>query len=149
MPKQDNRYKMIIVVISIACILALLAVVFPLLLIAQYDYPLADDWSYGNSAYHVMRNEGGNLGQVLHAAFQKVREAYLGWDGRFANDFLDSLHPGIWGEKYYAMTPWILIGMLIFSENLVCYIADCNLPGGMSGIAGQCEGKCHANDGFG
>lgn len=124
MPKQDNRYKSIIIVISIACILALLAVVFPLLFIARYDYPMADDWSYGNSTYQVIR-DGGNFGQVLHAAFQKAREAYLGWDGRFANDFLDSLHPGIWGEKYYAMTPWILIGMLIFSEGFLARFLVC------------------------
>ena len=115
MKKQYSRSKMTFVIINVGCILALLAVIFPLLLIARYDYPLADDWSYGNNAYQVIRN-GGGLGKVLLAAVRKAREAWLGWDGRFANAFLDALEPGIWGEKYYAVTPWILIGMLIFSE---------------------------------
>lgn len=65
---------------------------------------------------HTRQLRLGGVNQVLYAAIQSAKEAYLGWDGRFANDFLDSLQPGIWGEKYYAMTPYILIGMLIFSE---------------------------------
>ena len=115
MKKYCYKEKLLIVLISIACVFALFIVIFPLLLIAPYDFASADDWSYGIHAYQTIK-AGGNLGQVLQAAFQTAKEAYLGWDGRFANAFLDALQPGIWGEKYYALTPFILIGMLVFSE---------------------------------
>lgn len=113
--KEPKKNTFIFAIINILCVLTLLIVVFPLLLIARYDYPSADDWSYGMYGYQALK-AGGGLFQVLGASFRMVREAYLGWDGRFAAAFLDSLQPGIWGEQFYGVTPWILIGTLIFAE---------------------------------
>lgn len=110
-----DKNKLSMIVINIGCVLALIIVVFPLLLVAKYDYPSADDWSYGVNAYKTIK-EGGNFIQVIFAAARSAKVAYLGWDGRFANGFLDSLQPGIWGEQFYSLTPWLLIGMLIVSE---------------------------------
>lgn len=113
--KQFDINILLMILINIGCVLSLIIVIFPLLLVAKYDYPSADDWSYGAKAYKTLKAGGGFI-QVLQAAFQSAKEAYFGWDGRFANDFLDSLQLGIWGEEYYSLTPWILIGMLIISE---------------------------------
>lgn len=113
--KQNHIDKISLVLLNIGCAVSLIIVIFPLLLVAKFDYPSADDWSYGVNGYKVLK-DGGSFIQVLYAAILRAKKAYLDWDGRFANDFIDSLQPGIWGEKYYALTPWILIGMLIISE---------------------------------
>lgn len=129
MKKLFEKDDLIIKLINIGCILSLIIVIFPLLFIAKYDYPSADDWDYGVTAYKALKS-GGGIFHVLLAAFQRTSEAYLGWDGRFANGFLDSLQPGIWGERYYALTPWILIGMLIISETIFFYWFICSCAKG-------------------
>lgn len=113
--KQNGIDKLSLILLNIGCAVSLIIVIFPLLLVAKFDYPSADDWSYGVNGYKALK-DGGGFFHVLYAAIQRAKEAYLGWDGRFANDFIDSLQPGIWGEKYYSLTPWILISMLIISE---------------------------------
>lgn len=114
-----NGKKSQLVFINIVTIISLLLVIFPLLLIAKYNRPSADDWSYGANGYHALKS-GGNIFDVVKASMKTVRQAYLGWDGRFANAFWDSLQPGIWGEKYYGVVAWLLIGMLILAEVLFC-----------------------------
>ncbi len=118
-----NRFrdseKSQLVFINIVTILSLLLVIFPLLLIAKYNRPSADDWGYGTNGYHALMS-GGNIFDVLKASMKTAQQAYLGWDGRFANDFWDSLQPGIWGEKYYGIVAWLLISMLILTEIFFC-----------------------------
>ena len=113
--RKDGIGKVSLILLNVGCVVSLAIVVFPLLWIARYDYPSADDWSFGMRGNHALK-AGGGLFDVLVAAVKSAKDAYLTSDGRFGNDFIDSLQPGIWGEKYYALTPWILIGMLIVSE---------------------------------
>lgn len=100
---------------NIISVFALLVVIFPLLLISQYNYPTADDWSYGVEGYRVVQS-GGKFFGVLIAAVRTAKESYLSWEGRFSNAFLAALQPGIWGEKGYCVVAYLMIGMLIFSE---------------------------------
>lgn len=55
--KKERDKK--IILISIVCVLALLVVVFPLLFIAKYNYPSADDWSFGAKGYKMVAIFGG------------------------------------------------------------------------------------------
>lgn len=107
--------KVSFVSIHIAYVLALAAVIFPLLLVAGYNFPSADDWSYGKNAYRALQ-EGGGFWDVLRCAFENMIRNYREWEGRFCNSFLASLQPGIWGEKYYFIVPWMLLGGLIVGE---------------------------------
>jgi hypothetical protein len=107
-----------IIFINIGYVLALCAVLFPLLLIAKYDYPSADDWSFGKETYHALR-QGAGVGTVLMYSFKTVASYYQQWEGRFMIAFLGSLQPGIWGEQYYAVVPWIMIGGIILGELLL------------------------------
>jgi hypothetical protein len=101
--------------LNICYVLALCVVLFPLLLIAKYDYPSADDWSYGRESYKAIQ-AGAGVGTVLKISFQTVARHYQNWEGRFMNAFFASLQPGIWGEQYYAVVPWLMLGGLIFGE---------------------------------
>lgn len=125
---MKNREKANLIIINTACILALLAVIFPLLMIARYNYPSADDWSYGAAGYNAIKNGEGLFG-VLKASLETVRDNYLHWEGRFSNSFLASLQPGIWGEKYYGIVAWLMLGSIIFSEIYFCNSIFCRRPG--------------------
>ena len=112
MGKKTHEKQMI--VINVILVLALLAVVFPLLLIAQYNRPSADDWSFGVYGYRILQDHGG-AAKMLQAIFENVRDSYLHWEGRFAAVLFASVQPGIWGEKYYGIVAYLMIGSLIFS----------------------------------
>lgn len=116
--KKANRgswFTLSLAGINIVYVLALCVVILPLLLVANYNYPSADDWSYGKAGYQVIA-EGGGLVAVLKSAIQTTVNYYMEWEGRFTNAFLASLQPGIWGEEYYAVVPWMMLGGLILGE---------------------------------
>lgn len=116
---MKNREKTTLIIVNIVCVLALLAVIFPLLMIARYNYPSADDWSYGVAGYNAIKR-GEGISGVLKGSLETVKDNYLHWEGRFVNSFLASLQPGIWGEKYYGIVAWLMIGSIIFSEIFLC-----------------------------
>lgn len=107
------------ILINVMFIIALIIVVFPLLLIGKYNYPSADDWSFGTLGYHALKNGEGFFG-VIRAAFATVKSFYISWEGRFSSTFFASLQPGIWGEKYYGVVAWFMIGIVIVSELYLC-----------------------------
>ena len=55
--KLTERKKMIL--INIVCVLALIVILLPLFMIAKYDYPSADDWSFGKYTYQAIKTGGG------------------------------------------------------------------------------------------
>lgn len=116
---------------SILCIIALALTVIPLLLLGHYDYPSADDWSLGLWTRQAVL-EGKGFAGVLKAAFRTVLFWRQNGEPRYANAFLGSLQPGIWGEHFYRMTPYIMIGSLIFSELLL----------GNWLLSRGCKGRC-------
>ena len=106
------------VIVNIVSALTLLVVIFPLLLISKYNYPTADDWSYGAKGYQVIQS-GGGVWELCVATVKNVKEFYISWEGRFCNALFASLQPGIWGEKYYGIVAYLMIGILIFSETII------------------------------
>jgi hypothetical protein len=115
MKKIFTTEKFNLTVIKIIFVLALIVVITPILMLAKYDYPSADDWSYGVYGYQALKN-GGNVLTVLKMSFKMAYDSYFSWEGRFVNSFLASLQPGIFGEKYYAIVPWMMVGMIIVSQ---------------------------------
>lgn len=118
--KKERDIKIIFV--SIVCVLALLAVIFPLLFIAKYNYPSADDWSFGVNGYKILQ-KGGNFFELLKVTIGTVCKSYTAWEGRFVAVFFAALQPGIWGEQYYSVVTWIMLGAIIFAECLLCRTA--------------------------
>lgn len=94
--------------------LAALAVsLLPLLVISVYDHPCTDDYNYGAYAAQAVR-EGG-LWSAFPAAWRKTVETYQNWQGTFSAIYLMSLHPAVFGEGFYFITPFLMLGSLIFS----------------------------------
>ena len=94
-------------------LLALVAIsLVPILLLAGYNYPCADDFSASDTAYFAWRDTG-SIFQVIKAAMENVAYNYREWSGVFVSVFWTSLQPGIFGEEYYAVTTWITVFLLI------------------------------------
>lgn len=85
--------KSYLVALNVMCILSMVIIVFPLLLISQYNRPSADDGSNGYYGYRVIK-DGGSIFAVLGAVLKRMSETYFSWDGRFASVFLFFLQPG-------------------------------------------------------
>ncbi|MCM1026818.1 MAG: DUF6056 family protein [Roseburia sp.] len=115
MNEMKRMEKVNLIIVNAACILVLLAIVTPLLMIARYNYPSADDWSFSVGGYNAVKNGEGILG-VLKSSIETTINNRTQWEGRFSIAFLSSLQPGIWGEKYYHVVAWLMLGGLIFSE---------------------------------
>lgn len=108
---QDKTEKRIAVFLIVIFIMGLI----PILLIAKYNYPCADD--FGFSAYsRIAWKETHSLLQVLKGAMITVKERWLGWQGTFSSIFVMALQPAIFGEDGYRMVPWIMIGTMCFSS---------------------------------
>ncbi len=90
-------------------LLALLAaVLLPMLVIAAYDVPCADDFSYGSSTHRVWV-ETHSLPAVLSKAAWVVDNYYHGWQGTFSATFLFSLQPAVFSARLYWVTPVLML----------------------------------------
>lgn len=95
----------------IAWIIFILSII-PVLLLAKYSFPSADDFSAGRMAHEAWRNTG-SFWQAAIGAGKNVIYNYENWSGVYASVFWTSLHAGIFNEKIYGLTTVIVIGMLI------------------------------------
>lgn len=115
MNKKENTTKLI----NILCVTVTVLVVLPLLILGHFDYPSADDWSLGKLTSQAVKNGEGIIG-VLKQAVNTVFVWREKGEPRYANAFFGALQPGIFGEHFYRITPWIMIGSLFVFEILLC-----------------------------
>lgn len=78
----------------------------------RYVYPQGDDFEYGAYSHRALENGEGVLG-ALGGAGKMVVKSYQIWQGTFSSIFLMALQPGIWGEEYYHLTPFLLLFLLL------------------------------------
>lgn len=86
----------------------------PLLWIGWYNYPSADDYSIGNNCRQAWLNSH-NLFKVIGAGIVRSAEDWADWMGYFTSNFLMAIPPSSFGERFYVLTVWIMLGMLSFS----------------------------------
>lgn len=85
--------------------------IIPLLYLGRFNHPTSDDFKYGTYS-HTAWQETGAFTEVLAAAAKGVAEDYQTWQGSYSALFLMRLEPQVFGEKYYSLVPWIMLGML-------------------------------------
>ena len=104
------------ILINIVCVLVLAVILLPLFMIAKYDYPSADDWSFGKYMYQAML-AGEGIAGVFHAIYQTLAQNV--WEARFSILILSALQPAAFGEHFYRITPYLMIGSVILSQLLL------------------------------
>lgn len=105
-----------------AIIFIFLISVIPLFYIGRYAHPSVDDYFYG-AATHQVYEDTGNIGDVIKTSYNEMKQTYMDWQGNFSAIFLMRLQPGIFGEKYYVITPIILISSFVISMLWFIYTA--------------------------
>ena len=92
--------------------LVVLAVLYtPMLWIARYDVPAADDFSFSCETHRAIE-EGRGLPGAIAGAVEKAGMVYDTWQGTFSAIFMMAFQPGIWGLRTYALTTWMMLGAL-------------------------------------
>ena len=118
--KNSKLPKAILIIINLFYLIVLAISAMPLLYIGKYNYPSADDWSYGEYTVRVIRN-GEGFFALIREALHTAKNAYMIWDGRFGANFFLALQPGIFGESHYRIVPYLMIGIIVLSELFVIY----------------------------
>ncbi len=90
---------------------ALILLLIPMLIIAFYDVPSVDDFGYG-LAPHQTWLESHSIFLVLQTVVQQIKHVYHTWQGSFFSIFLFSLQPGVFNERFYFLTPFIMLASL-------------------------------------
>lgn len=97
--------------------------ILPVLWVAKYNFPSADDYTNGLRCYQAW-NTTHSLLAVLKEAIGRTVFEYTSWRGCFTSSFLSALPPSVWGERWYGMTTLIIILSLTAS---VLYFVFCLL----------------------
>lgn len=105
------------VLLSVLYVLSLV----PLLWISRYNYPSADDYSIGSDCRQVWVATR-NVFAVLWQGIERSVEDWLHWMGYFTSNFLMAVPPSTFGERWYALTAWIMLGMLSFSTMYLFHV---------------------------
>lgn len=99
------KYRTLFWILTAVLALSLL----PLLVIAGYNAPSADDYSYG-LVTHAKFMETGSILQTAAEAARQAKNIYQIWQGTFSATFLMMLQPAVFGEEYYFLGTVVLLG---------------------------------------
>lgn len=96
------------------CIALLIAGAIPLLVAAFYNHPCNDDYTFGLLTKAAW-DQTHSLWEVLKAAVEQARITWGNWQGTWAAVVVFALQPAIFGESWYAISTFLLLGALIAS----------------------------------
>ena len=117
---MNKRRWSVLGVCGAILLILFLVTLAPIGLVSAYDRMDFDDYDYSVLTHAAVRDDGSALG-LLRAAGQTVSDTYQNWQGTYSAVFLFSLQPAIWGQDWYAVTPWILIGTLVLGLGCFTY----------------------------
>lgn len=99
-------------IIEILKYFVLILMLVPVLYISRYARPVLDDFNYGLYVQTAVEDGVKILG-ILRGAWDACCDMYRTWQGTYSSCFIMPLHPGIFSERLYGLTTWILVGMLL------------------------------------
>ncbi len=114
---KENFKKMLCLILVCLFILSLI----PIGILAFYNYPANDDFVYSLRTHHVFLESNSFL-SVLRAAAEQVKDSYFNWQGTFSAVFLFALQPALFGQEFYALSTFVLLGSWILSTLFLCRV---------------------------
>ena len=109
--------KLNIKMLSIVATLIYIVTTVPLLVVGLYNWPSADDMSLALETYRCWNNTG-NIFATFFTAFKVGFNEYMNWMGYFFSNVMFCYSPSIFGERWYALVAFEMLGILTFG---VCY----------------------------
>ncbi len=85
----------------------------PMLVMGFYDFPSADDFSMALETHQAFVRTGSVFSAVI-ASLQKAWIVYSQYEGYFFSIILTNVCPSAFSESLYFLTPFIILGMLVF-----------------------------------
>ncbi|MBR3606506.1 MAG: hypothetical protein IKL51_02890 [Lachnospiraceae bacterium] len=107
--------------IWIVLLLFFITSLIPILGLSFYNFPCADDFSASDDVRLAWINSGSIIA-LFKAAWDNVVFNYKEWSGVYMSVFWTSLQPAIFGEKYYFISNWFTLGLLVFSVMYFCHV---------------------------
>lgn len=109
--------------LAAALLAVLLLSLIPVVWLAFYAWPAADDFTYAAVTAHAWQ-QTHSLGAVFDAAWRHSMEIYQTWQGSFFAIFLMCLQPGfLGGEWYFAGVLALLFSFVLASGFLIYTVA--------------------------
>lgn len=104
----------------IAIILAVLFALslLPVMAVAFYNHPRADDYTYGAVLRKVI-DAGQGLPEAVAAIAAYVRSTYARWQGSFSAVVLFTLQPGVFSENGYWLTTALTLLPLLLGTGML------------------------------
>lgn len=93
----------------------------PVIYCSFFDYATGDDLLYGSIIKQAIRDNLSFFQTAKGVAASIVSEYYT-FQGAWTVGVLNRLQPGIWGEKFYIITPWIAIASLCGGSGYILYV---------------------------
>ena len=100
------------ILVCILTLIFLIILLLPILRIAGYNVPSADDFSFSCET-HAAVAEGRSVFGIISGALTKVKDVYFSWQGTFSAIFMMAFQPSIWGFRYYTLTTYIMLATLL------------------------------------
>ena len=122
--KKKNKYHMMKIFVCVA-------VISPVILIACYNRPCADDYAYTFMTHDALEQGAGFPGGLLKAALDTDIYYYNNWQGLYSSAFVMALTPSVFGEKYYAWGTYIILAA-VFLPLFFCVrmaLKSCGISG--------------------
>lgn len=104
--------------------------VMPLIRLALFAHPSADDYTYAISTYHVYKETHSIIAVIREAVATSIKY-YSFWQGLYTSAFIQALQPAIFGENMYFLTTVYVLGAMwistfIFLYYVLCVVLHCD-----------------------
>ena len=93
---------------SVLLIILFIMEIVPLFLIAKYNFPSVDDFSFSAAMKNIWEAKN-SFGQVMITAMNEAYERYYSWQGCYAANFLLGLNPAVFGTEFYFWVPIFIL----------------------------------------
>ena len=101
--------------LAITAALLVLVSLLPLYAISFYNHPFYDDFGF-STRIHAVWKETGSFGKAVAMAWQNMCDTRYTWQGAYTGTFLSGVQPGVFSEKLYFFTTFLLL-----TAFLVCF----------------------------
>lgn len=98
-----------------------IASLLPIFRIGCYDYPVADDYTFGAACRSVWV-ESHSAAAVFVRALKRAWEYYVNWAGCMSSSFFMALQPGVFGESLYKVTPVLMVGIISLGNAYIMHV---------------------------
>ncbi len=93
----------------ILAVLIMVCSLMPVLVIGIYDHPSADDYGYSLRLHELLNSQPVGIIDVLKCAWDTSMHYMQTWQGLYSSAFLLAMQPAVFGERYYAITVFVIV----------------------------------------